>query len=77
MLETLNAGRARVLGEIWNSFHGRDRGRLRRPFPGPWQAPGCGKAGERAGSTCTIDVDISAAHHQGWAAYAMSLGFRV
>ena len=25
---------------------------------GPWEAPGsCGKAGERAGSTCAIDVE--------------------
>ena len=40
---------------------------------GCYSTPGCGKAGERAGSTCAI---ISAAHRR-WAAYAMSLGFRV
>ena len=41
---------------------------------GCYSTPGCGKAGERAPS---MSRGISAAHHRRWAAYAMSLGFRV
>ena len=58
------------LGEAWKAWEVWAEGCYR--------SSGCGNAGERAGSTCAIDVEgSSAAHNRRWAAYAMSLGLGV
>ena len=61
---------------------GRTSGSLGRYLAsrGCYRAPGCGKAGERADRLApskSMSRGLSAAHHRRWAAYAMSLGFRV